>query len=490
MGNHYWRNSQMKSTLIFEPNLFFKNNGACINPKIGLLKYGPYGRFSKGNDEPLIIRAGVISTKKTLMIFQKFLKELKTPKSDYNYTEMDIFFPGVSIDSRLNFEIKIDESCIENIPEQEINSLKELKRKQRIKRIFNVYEQKFADLAATTDPHPDIVFLPLSENLIDLCEDKNFNTGKIIYQYRTFDSDVTYEDVELFDFHNALKVIAFKHNLVTQIVRPPTMKFECNQGPATVGWNFAVSAYYKATGIPWKLSDIDNETCYVGLTFYQEITEEERNMRTSMAHVFLKTGESQVIRGKPFRWEYVKGKSPTLTDDMASAVMTDIVDLYKRQKNGVLPKRIVIHKTSPFSKEEIDGFNSSLKGIEMADYVHLRLDSGVMLFPESQRYPPIRGTLLYQNSKSILYTTGYVPSLRTYMGSSVPAPLEIDTYRQDSTPEQIAKDIMALTKLDWNNTDFNKRLPVTIGVSKKVGAILSETKARNVEPPQNYKYYM
>jgi len=47
-----------------------------------------------------------------------------------------------------------------------------------------------------------------------------------------------------------------------------------------------------------------------------------------------------------------------------------------------------------------------------------------------------------------------------------------------------------LAKLDWNSSNFNTRIPVTISVSRKVGSILSESSAQNIEPPPNYKYYM
>ena len=79
----------------------------------------------------------------------------------------------------------------------------------------------------------------------------------------------------------------------------------------------------------------------------------------------------------------------------------------------------------------------------------------------------------------------------TYKGSTVPTPLLLKTYRLDSSQEQIAKDIMALTKLDWNNADFNTRMPVTISVSRKVGDILSESTMQEVNDFQtSYKYYM
>ena len=77
---------------------------------------------------------------------------------------------------------------------------------------------------------------------------------------------------------------------------------------------------------------MDENTCYVGISFYQEILKEERVMRTSLAHVYLKTGESQIIRGTSFRWRKDKGLSPSLTSDHAAYIIEKVLSLYKRQK--------------------------------------------------------------------------------------------------------------------------------------------------------------
>lgn len=482
----------MKNTLVEEPLLFFGNNSEAIDPKIGLINFGPYGRFSKGSQQPLTIRAGVIGTRKSKQMFETWLEKLKyriTGKEDEQTNKRDVDFPGISIDGPLKFEIVTDDSCFQAIDEDEINKLESLSRKERIIKLVKIFEQKFKDLAAVSDPPPDIVYLPLSEKMIQLCRDPKAIGDKIIYQRRNVKSS---EDIPLFDFHNAMKVIAYKHGkLVSQIVRPATMSFNrLVQDPATIGWNFAVASYYKATGIPWKLSDLDDQTCYVGLSFYKEIKKSQASLRCSMAHVYMRTGESQVIRGKPFKWDDSNGLRPSLSKELAKDIVDDVIELYRRQRNNVLPKRVVIHKSSPFTADEIVGFNNALTNIEAADFIHVNEANGIRLFPQSQQYPPIRGTFVYSQTKFLLYTTGYVPLLDTYQGHSIPAPLFLEAYRLNSTPEQVAKDILALTKLDWNNSNFNTRVPVTISVSRKVGSILSESSAQDIELPPNYRYYM
>ena len=156
-----------------------------------------------------------------------------------------------------------------------------------------------------------------------------------------------------------------------------------------------------------------------------------------------------------------------------------------------LPRRVVVHKSSPFTLEEISGLDEANSSIEIVDYVHIGENVDVQAYPDGYEYPILRGTMLGKKTKWFLFTTGVIPSLGTYPGSTVPMPLMIETYRLNSTPYQVCKDIMALTKLDWNTADFCRRVPVTLSVSKKVGDILSEMRENDIsEQPSGYLYYM
>ena len=142
-----------------------------------------------------------------------------------------------------------------------------------------------------------------------------------------------------------------------------------------------------------------------------------------------------------------------------------------------------------------EGFNEILSKIETVDYVHIMRHSNILAFPKGENYPTMRRTMIYDpyqkgNKEIILFTTGFVPALNTYKGPGVPVPLLLRTHRLDSTPEQVAQDVLALTKLDWNSCDYNTRLPVTVSVSEKVGNILAESSAEKVNIGTNYRYYM
>ena len=483
----------LESKIIRESNLFFGNNHPTIDPKVGLLNYGPYG-IPDSDFSPITISVGVISTSEYFENLKTWLERLSyriegRPIPDSDVRSID--FPGINKESPLGFELKILDSSIEIITKQELlKALQSEDRKERILKVFEIYKQKFSDMSGN-HPKPDVIFLPIDDEIMDNCKDKRFKQDKIVFERRTFDKTKRFQDVPLFDFHNALKVLAIKYGVITQLIRPNTLKFADDvQDEATIAWNFAVATYYKGTGVPWKLADVDDQTCFVGLSFYQEISKEVRNMRTSMAHVYMKTGESQIIRGNSFRWDPDQGLTPQLSKDNAELIVRDVISLYERQK-GKLPRRIVIHKSSRFSGDELSGFDNGTKDIDLVDYVHINGHVDIRSFPQGFSYPPIRGTLFGRDNYWLLYTTGYIPSLGTYPGATIPEPLGIDIVKSSSNYYTICKDILALTKLDWNTTDFCRREPVTLSVSKKVGEILSELHENDVlDPPHGYRHYM
>ena len=90
-----------------------------------------------------------------------------------------------------------------------------------------------------------------------------------------------------------------------------------------------------------------------------------------------------------------------------------------------------------------------------------------------QDYPPRRGTLLsFDEKHHLLYTRGSVDFYETYTGKYIPHPLEIKLFRHDESPETICREILALTKMNWNNTQFDRRYPITVECARNVGDIL------------------
>ena len=102
----------------------------------------------------------------------------------------------------------------------------------------------------------------------------------------------------------------------------------------------------------------------------------------------------------------------------------------------------------------------------------------------------MRGTYIkFTDDNFALYTSGYIPYLRTYPGIRVPQPLEILEHYGDSPWNLIVTEILALTKMNWNTADFCCTRPVTVAFSKRVAQILAEV-PDGAPIKFEYRYYM
>jgi hypothetical protein len=296
------------------------------------------------------------------------------------------------------------------------------------------------------------------------------------------------------DFHNALKGKTMKFHIPVQLLLSSTIQGFSEWGsqhartlqePATVAWNFATAIYYKANGKPWRLAKLDQTTCYVGVSFYHNLRNPDRDIETSMAQVFTHSGEGLVLRGK----DVVKDKTTLethLSRPQAFELMTDALKKYQDTAQHEAA-RVVIHKTSLFSDEEKAGFDEAI-GNRARDYITIHRNNDIR-FLRTGNYPALRGTMVYlTNNKCILYTSGYISRVRTYPGSRVPEPLLI-THRGDSELKDVCKEIMGLTKLNWNTTAFATVLPITLEFARKVGKVLSELE-EETPPESHYRFYM
>lgn len=101
-----------------------------------------------------------------------------------------------------------------------------------------------------------------------------------------------------------------------------------------------------------------------------------------------------------------------------------------------------------------------------------------MLIRGTQYHPPLRGTLLTLNpDEHALYTHGSVPFYKTYPGLYVPRTLGIRPALIERSVEEIAAEILALTKLNWNRARLDGKKPITLLTAERVGQILRHVPA-------------
>ncbi|HEJ2625266.1 TPA: hypothetical protein SL260_004207 [Pseudomonas aeruginosa] len=113
----------------------------------------------------------------------------------------------------------------------------------------------------------------------------------------------------------------------------------------------------------------------------------------------------------------------------------------------------------------------------------------IRLFSD-KNYPPTRGTLLsLSETQGVLYTKGIVDFYKTYPGMYIPSPLRVEAFESDSSLEDLCKEILGLTKMNWNNTQLDGRLPITLECANKVGDIMKYVDASE-KPQVSYSFYM
>ena len=90
---------------------------------------------------------------------------------------------------------------------------------------------------------------------------------------------------------------------------------------------------------------------------------------------------------------------------------------------------------------------------------------------------------------ALLWTSGYVPRLDTYMGPETPNPISVRVLRGDCDLETVLSDVLGLTKINFNSCLHNDRLPVTIRFANAVGDVLISAPMEG-EPKLPFKYYI
>jgi hypothetical protein len=178
-----------------------------------------------------------------------------------------------------------------------------------------------------------------------------------------------------------------------------------------------------------------------------------------LTQVFNDRGEGTILKGGLAR------KSPEdfeyhLSAESAEQLLSDAIASFAIANSQRKPERIVIHKSSGFDEAELKGFNAAAErhGVRFRDYLALR--SSVLRLFRVGSYPPLRGThIVLDEHNSLLYTRGSIPFYRKYPGPYVPRSLHIRYFQNDSDQAALAQEILALTKLNWNKTQFDSFSP-------------------------------
>ena len=81
-----------------------------------------------------------------------------------------------------------------------------------------------------------------------------------------------------------------------------------------------------------------------------------------------------------------------------------------------------------------------------------------------------RGTSLQFDQRSgVIYLKGTVPYFKTYPGAYVPRALGFGRDDGESSPLDLAKELLELSKLNFNNTQFDSGDPITVRAPRPPG---------------------
>ncbi|MEZ5573100.1 MAG: hypothetical protein R3E64_13890 [Halioglobus sp.] len=392
-------------------------------------------------------------------------------------------FCGFNTGSGFGADIKFSGDLSRTLKNSEVKEILAIKnRKERVQKAIDYYYENIKFLAQNR--HVDVIVCVISEPLYKVIATEERSSED------TLEADEPkYEEL---NFRRALKARAMPFGKPLQLIRQASLD-EANvsgqQDDATKAWNFCTALYYKSgPTIPWKLEQDSARasSCAVGISFYR--SRDRQTLSTSLAQIFDELGNGLILRGTPVEIDK-KDRVPRLRAEQAHDLLTAALNEY-RIALRTYPARVVIHKSSNFSEEEIEGLEAAARemNIDAVDFVTV-MDSKLRLF-RNGNYPPYRGTFAsLDEHRHLLYTRGSVWYYQTYPGLYVPQPIELRIVQSEESPSFLAKEILGLTKMNWNNTQFDGKYPVTLGCSRKVGEIMKYLTEGDT-PQIRYGFYM
>lgn len=309
---------------------------------------------------------------------------------------------------------------------------------------------------------------------------------------------------EDFDLHDHLKAITAAQRIPLQVVREDSaLAYACR---ASVMWRIGLALYAKAGGIPWKLAETEPDTAYIGISYAVRPTDSDRpRFVTCCSQVFDADGSGLEFVAYDAREVEVQRDNPFLSRAEMFRVMTRSMDLYRRRHAGRSPRRVMVHKTTEFQREEVDGCMEALHLCETVDLLQIVQDVGWrgVLIEGTQgapkgtpaQYPVARGTLLGLGPRDVLLWThgdvGGIANRGSYFqgGRSTPRPIRLVRHAGHGPWDDTARATLALSKMDWNNDALYDPLPVTVGYASVLARVVKRMPLLGSSPYQ-FRFFM
>ena len=444
-----------------DPDLRFwneevKNFSHNFHPMRGLINSYPYDRAMFQQKMRPLISLGVICPQRDSKHFGEFLNSLNTYSGVRYNTDYVIPYPGYFKAFKTGLQIPQIDSPLWALQRPPL--------------------QHDSNLAARELGHA------ICRNIDKLASD----TVDVILIYipKEWEEYTSYsQEGEEFDLHNFIKAYAAQKQIATQLVREKTI---CSDLICQIKWALALAIYVKAGGTPWTVTGIKQDTAFAGIGYSVNRNEMGTDIVIGCSHIYSSDGQGMKYKLSKIQDVAIDRKrNPYLSENEAYHLGLNIKELFYRSFSE-LPKRVVIHKRTPFKQAEIKGLVNSLSSAGIEDIVLLEITYEDDLrcfamqdkFMQADGFPVKRGLCFPVDDRTMyLFTHGIAPSVcapgRKYFqgGKSIPIPLKIVKHFGNANAQQIASEILGLTKMDWNSFGLYTKLPCTIESSNRIAQI-------------------
>jgi len=443
-----------------EPLLRFgstADNDVDVHPLRGLLRYGPYSRNWIAG-VPDQIRIAMIGQQGMIGKMRGLVSELESnlrPRDATayrpDYQSMSKTFGVRPVGAGSASEIILPDTLTDDV----------LRARKPYVVLAEALQRAITQLKATRNDF-DVVFIG-----IDVAWEPAF----------------VERDEEDFDLHDYLKAVGASMGVSVQLIRSDkALDYHCR---ASVMWRLSIALYTKAGGVPWVLEDVHPQTAFIGIDYAMRRAEDDGpRFAICCAQVFDAEGSGLEFIAYKADGVSVYGDNPYLNHTQMLKIIARSLTIYQRKHYGDLPKRVVIHKNTPFRDEEIDGCLNALSSVDAVELIQVQQDTGwrgyrVDAAQKVAGYPVERGSLMPIGAhEALLWSRGDLPEVALrgahYFkeGKGTPEPLLITRHAGRGDFGDVCSDTLGLTKMDWNNDGPYDGMPVTLNYAGRLAQIV------------------
>jgi hypothetical protein len=500
--------------LLDEPKLEFGLRKPMTDPHVGLTLFGPYDLDLPS--QPRSISYALIGTKQGIDRFISFVEILKKPviscdfgEDGYERKDVRLWPPFPGFEAAFHCVFPNQPSWTAELDSTKISLIaRDLDSHKRAYELVNLYLDSIRK-AAERDEGFQIIICIVPDIIWQYCRPKSkIRNGvgrKISAKERRLrklyygDLFGTYDPEQYdmsIDFRRQLKARSMEYGIPIQIIRESTLSLDeddDNDREVTClsdrAWNLSTTIYYKSGGKPWRLATARDGVCYIGFAFRRTDDGDYSKTACCAAQMFLDTGDGVVFRGEFGPWYSPETKEYHLDTKHAEELLRGVIKTYYEQEGKEL-KEIFLHSRSSIYDEEFAGYRKACpSGVKIVGIRVAKARDELRIYRPG-KWCVQRGTAWIINDRTAyLWASGFKVDLLTYDGWEVPIPLRIDIQHGSASIEQMVKDILGLTKLNYNACRIGDSEPVTVGFSNKVGEILVSNPTIRVRRP-SFRFYI